>query len=297
VASFERFLESYRAHDAGLEHRFVLLCKGFATKDQLAPILERLDGLHAERIEVADDGFDLTAYRRAAAQLDGAVACYLNSNSVVLAPGWLERLVRALTPAVGMVGATGSWNSAHSSALYVFRVPGAYTRVFPDRAWHRTQSRRLHGGSGEGGDSSLWSQPPLRYLRTAAILGCHLVLFRPFPAFHVRTNAFVIRSDTMLRLRFPVLRTKMRAWRLESGRGAITEQVRGMGLETLVAGRDGLNYRPAEWAASDTLWQGEQGNLLVADNQTERYRLADLEMRTLLSKVAWGLEARPATPS
>jgi hypothetical protein len=297
LAVLERFLESYRRNEAGVEHRFVLLCKGFESADELAPVLERLDGLRAERIDVPDDGYDLTAYRRAAERLDG-VACYLNSNSVLLCPGWLEQLVAALVPGVGIAGATGSWNSAHSNARYLLRVPGAYTAVFPDRAWHRAQSRRLpRDDAATSAFASALARPPLRYLRTSYSLGRSLAMFREFPAAHVRTNAFAIRSETMRRLRMPRLRNKTRAWQLESGRGSITEQIRSGGLEALIVGRGGSRYHPPEWADSDTLWQADQGELLVADNQTERYRLGDLDLRTLLSKVAWGSKARPRTPS
>jgi hypothetical protein len=291
----ERFLESYRRNEAGVDHRLVLLCKGFSSADELAPVLERLDGLRAGRIDVPDDGYDLTAYRRAAERLDG-VACYLNSNSVLLCPGWLELMLKALTPDVGIAGASGSWHSAHSNARYLLHIPGACAAVFPDRSWHRTQSRRLHADGSTGSATGLMAHPPLRYLHTGYAVTRALLLFRPFPAEHIRTNAFAIRNETMRRLRFWPLRNKLRAWQLESGRGSITEQIRASGLEALIVGRGGGRYRPSEWADSDTLWQADQGNLLVADNQTEVYRLADLELRTLLSKAAWGAAARPSPP-
>ncbi len=297
LASLDRFLDSYRAHDAGRDHRLVLLCKGFEGPDQLAPVLERLDGLRAQRIDVPDDGYDLTAYRRAAERLGGGVECYLNSHSVLRSAGWLEALVGSLSPGVGIVGATGSWFSAHSHARQLLGIPGAHGTPVSDRGSYRAQSGRLTDGGAAANPPDARSRPPLRQLRTAAVLGGHLVWFAPFPARHVRTNAFVIRADTMTRLRFPALRTKMRAWRLESGRGSITEQVEAMGLDALVAGRDGRAYRPSEWPESDTFWQADQGNLLVADNQTERYRVADLELRTFLSRAAWGSQARPAAPS
>lgn len=297
LESLERFLDSYRGHDAGVDHRLVLLCKGFPSDRELQPVLERLDGLRAERVDVADDGYDLTAYRRAAERLDGDVVCYLNSNSALRCDGWLALLVSALTPQVGIAGATGSWHSAHSNALYLLRLPGAYRPVFPDRAWHRVQSRRLHADGSTDSAAGVMAQPPLRYLHKAYAVGGAVALFRPFPAIHIRTNAFVIRNETMRRLRFWPLRNKMRAWQLESGRGCITEQIQAGGLEAVIVGCNGRTYLPHEWADSDTLCQADQGNLVVADNQTEVYRLADLELRTLLSKAAWGLAARPALPA
>jgi hypothetical protein len=294
--SFERFIESYRRCDAGVEHRLVLLFKGFPNAASLTPVLERLDGVGAEQLEVPDDGFDLTAYRRAAARLDGATGCYLNSNSTPLSAGWLEQLLGALGASVGIVGATGSWSSAHSNARYLLRIPGAYGPLFPDRAWYQAQACKLADEASPTAALPWRARPPLRYARTAHTLGRQLVAFRPYPSCHVRTNAFVIRSETMARLRFPPLGNKARVWQLESGRGSITEQIESMGLQTLVVGRDGRSYGPPEWADSDTLWQGNQANLLVADNQTERYRNGDLDLRTMLSRLAWGTAARPLAP-
>jgi hypothetical protein len=295
-ASFERFIESYRRCDAGVDHRLVLLCKGFPDETALAPILERLDGLRTERLMVPDDGFDLTAYRRAAACLAGSVACYLNSNSVLVADGWLGALVGALGDSIGIAGATGSWNSGNASARYELRLPGVYGEVFPDRAWYRAQVARMGAEGAADPDSGPLSRPPLRYVRTAYRLARAMAVFPPFPATHIRTNAFAVRSETMLRLRFPSLRSKARAWRLESGRGSITDQLAASGLGVVVVGRDGRSYAPTEWAESETFWQAEQRNLLVADNQTERYRLGDLDRRTMLAGLAWGTQARPAPP-
>ena len=295
LEAFERFLASYCKLEAGVQHHFVLLCKGFPDQAALAPYRERLDGVPAELMEVPDDGFDLTAYRRAAERLQGAVLCYLNSHSVVLADGWLERLIAPLEHSAGLVGATGSWNSGSSTMRYSLHLPGPYDSVFPDRRWHREQSRRLlaAGATAHPRPTGALSRPPLRYARTAYLMLAPFALFHAFPAPHVRTNAFALRSETMLALRFPSLRSKLRAWRLESGRGSITEQITDMGMRTLLAGRDGSAYEPPDWPESETLWQGAQANLLVADNQTERYRLGDLDLRTLLSKVAWGTRARP----
>jgi hypothetical protein len=292
-----RFVDSYRAHSAGLDHTLVVLLNGFE------PGSGALDGVRAAFEDVAHETLsldqpvrDLAAYRAAAEQLAPERCCFLNSYSTILADDWLAKIDGALTPGVGIAGATGSWNSARSSALYLLRIPGAYRDVFPDRAWHLAQSRRLpdDGSTRSGGPMS---RPPLRYLRTSYLLSRSLALFPAFPASHVRTNAFVIRTETMKQLRFPPLRNKLQAWQLESGRGSITEQIVSGGLEAVVVGCDGRCYRPSEWADSDTLWQADQGELLVADNQTERYRLGDLDLRTLLSKVAWGSKARPSPPS
>lgn len=68
-------------------------------------------------LELPDEGQDLDSYLAAARSLEAAALCFLNTYSEVLVPGWLGSLHRALAEeGVGLVGATGSWESALSSA-------------------------------------------------------------------------------------------------------------------------------------------------------------------------------------
>jgi hypothetical protein len=74
----------------------------------------------------------------------------------------------------------------------------------------------------------------------------------------------------------------------------MTKQLLAAGLKVLVVGRDGRGYEVGEWAQSGTLWQGEQTNLLVSDNQTRDYEAGNTFYRTVISRGAWGREAAPA---
>jgi glycosyltransferase involved in cell wall biosynthesis len=117
-----------------------------------------------------------------------------------------------------------------------------------------------------------------------------------FPAPHLRSNAFMIRREVMLKLTSMRMATKEDAYRFESGKDSMTNQVLRMGLNVLVVGRDGCAYEKEKWPQSETLWQGEQRNLLVADNQTRDYAGADAFRRAVLSAQAWGREAAPGVP-
>ena len=131
-------------------------------------------------------------------------------------------------------------------------------------------------------------------LNTAIALGPLILGFRRFPAHHLRTNAFAIPHDVLVRALNPAGRSKKEALGLESGRRSITRAVERLGLRAVVVDRSGGVYEPREWADSETFWLGEQNGLLVADNQSEQYRLGDAARRRLLSRFAWGEDARPA---
>lgn len=288
---FERFLDSYRCHDAGAAHRLVLLFKGFADEASARPYRELAGGLDAEALFVDDSGFDLTAYLVAASRLSAASYCFLNSFSVVLADGWLAKLHAALSqPGVGLVGATGSWGSSFSYLMYDLRLPSGYRAVYPDRGRTRTGFRRLDQVRREG--EALRLGVVGRKWRTARDMAALAAGFPPFPAHHVRTNGFMIDAATLAALDTSPLRTKTHAYRLESGRRSITRQVEQAGLKALVVGRDGVAYPTADWPESETFWQASQSNLIVDDNQTQQYSGGDPELRDLLSRYAWGERAR-----
>jgi hypothetical protein len=118
--------------------------------------------------------------------------------------------------------------------------------------------------------------------------------FDPFPNPHVRTNAFMMRRETMLSLDWGEVRTKLGAWRLESGKHSITRQITAHGLEALVVGRDGKSYASDRWQESGTFRSGGQRNLLVADKRTRDFAQADPAEQRRLARLAWG--KRPAKP-
>lgn len=236
-----RFAASYREYSAGLDHRLLFVLKGASTAVIAAQVRALAAELGAEHIQVPATGRDLHTYRLVAERISCDALCLLNSSSQILGRGWLRMLADALAqPSVGLVGATGSFESALSAA-----------------------------------------PRPLRpFLRSR---------YPPFPNPHVRTNAFMLRRDLMLELDWPPgAGGKRRALELESGFRGVTRQVQARGLRTLVVGRDGRAYAPAEWPNSCTFRSGTQENLLVADNRTRQYDNAPGPRRSELARFAWG---------
>ncbi len=115
-----------------------------------------------------------------------------------------------------------------------------------------------------------------------------LTQFRAFPNPHLRTGAFMIQRDVVDRMRWPVVHTKLDAWKLENGRRSFSAQVTSLGLKTVVAGADGVAYEWPDWQRSETFRSGEQENLVIADNRTDDWRSATAEERSELSRLAWG---------
>jgi hypothetical protein len=113
--------------------------------------------------------------------------------------------------------------------------------------------------------------------------------FPDFPNPHVRSNAFAIRRDDLLRIigESPIA-TKIDAFRFESGAAGLTRRMLAAGYEVAVVGRNGRAYEPQWWPSSGTFRQGRQDNLLVADNVTRAYAQATWGEKHRLATLSWG---------
>lgn len=263
IAPFRRFLESYLANHGGIDHDLLLVFKGFRGKEDLSEYERLLVPLPYRRLLVRDFGFDIRPYFIAAKSFEYRHLCFLNSFSVIQDKEWLSKMHRHLSgPGAGLVGSTGSWQSPHTDSV---------------TKWN------FLAGSGNPRATQHDESLSIRKLKTF-ILG---ILFLPFPNPHLRTNAFIISRDTMLKVKWRTALTKFDAYRFESGKNSLTRQVMEMGLEILVVGRDGKAYRTEDWAHSGTFWQADQQNLLVADNQTRLYRDGTPETKTRFAEYAW----------
>lgn len=285
LAPFERFLESYREHPAGAAHQLVILLKGFPAGEG-NPLYDRLlDGVPHRRLFVSDSGLDLSAYFEAVERLDHERFCFLNSYSRILDQGWLGKLARWLgEEGVGLVGATGSWQSM-ARGNSARRGEGVASRLTRLRVRTALALRDRRPGA-LARRASLWA------LRLAGVWQPARDV-PPFPNYHLRTNAFMIERRTLGRVRIGPLRSRLSAYKFESGYDSLTNQVLRLGLKVLVVGRDGEGYPPERWHVSNTFRQSRQENLLVADNQTEAYMATDPAARALLARDAWGELARP----
>lgn len=269
IEPFTRFLESYYTHDAGAEHDLLLVFKGF--HGRVPEEYEKLlDGRPHKRLFVWDFGFDIRPYFIAARKFDYRYFCFLNSFSVIQDDGWLGKMYsRVSMDGVGLVGASGSYQSLYDSTLVYLENRRRKRRTPLGQAWFELVTMRYR---------ALDTMKMDRY-------------FYRYPNVHLRTNAFMLPREVMLKLHAGLLLSKMSAYRFESGKNSMTRQVLGMGLNVLVVGRDGIGYEKEEWHKSRTYRQGEQDNLLVSDKRTGHYQDGDKIKRHNLILTAWGEEA------
>ena len=258
-----RFLTSYERFPAGCSHRLTFLLKGFST-ELPSGVAEMLDRVPHTRIACPDRGFDLGSYFYGSRRGEEHIVMFTNSYSVLQGDQWLAKIAGAYCqPRVGLVGATGSWESLASVH------------------WQNRPDSRAP-----------W---PSRFHARGRVIALGLPLSAMFPAFpnpHLRTNAFMLARTDFLASQPRFLRTKLNAWLFESGRRSLTRQMITRGLDVRVVARDGSTYGPAEWMQSNTFWQSSQENLLIHDNRTLAYEYGDTALQTRWSRAAWGVHRR-----
>lgn len=281
IEPFMNFLDSYRENRGGIDHDFLVVFKGFERQEDAEAYRKLLAPLPHLSLEISDEGLDISAYFKAVERHSGQYRyfCFLNSFSVIQDPEWLKKLHdHIVRPSVGLAGATGSWQSHVRSMKNV-----------PVLARFVLDAHRAHHNIAKGWKSGvIFSIVAIRLV--GSIIGQKFGRqdYRRFPNYHVRTNAFMIAGSLMLEIGCNPIRSKEDAYRYESGIDGLSMQVIGRGLRLLVVGRNGMGYEMHEWDRSNTFCQDDQANLLVADNQTRQYQLANPEKRKDLAYLAWG---------
>lgn len=236
LAMAHRFARAYRSVPAGVDHRLVIILKGFASSEAMNEARGVFADLPFDEAHTSDDAFDLGAYRDAVAHVDCDRAAFLNSGSEPISRYWLAKLDAALSlPGVGLAGTTGSFE--------------------------------------------------------AGVGGCD------FPNVHVRTNAFMMPTS-LAREILGELRivSKRDAHLAEHGRNSLTRKVVQRGLNAVIVGANGRAYAPEWWSGSRIFRQGEQANLLVADNQTRDWDEMTWPERKTVYDATWGSASTPGSP-
>lgn len=310
----KRFAEAYRRYAAGAPHDFVVVYKGFADGEpELAEAKSTLAALNARDLYIDDEGIDITAYLDAAERLDHDEICFLNTFSEPDGADWLLKLLTQLRhDGVGIVGATGSYESLNSSMdllskvvwlcagkkiprdevlarHYRWLLESQFPSWLTDARPPSMLQRLMH--SMRGGDYRQHDRDYARHWEAVTKPNAPIdwaPLFPQFPNPHIRSNCFAIDRQRLVTLRFPKIITKMEGCRFESGHDSLTARLRQSGLAALVVGKNGIGYDVNDWPTSGTFRLGDQANVLVTDNQVRNFKNYSLEERATHVLMTWG---------
>lgn len=256
IAPFQEFIKSYTQNRAGQPHDLLIIFKGFKDVSGVSEYREILNGIEYKSMFIRDWGYDIRAYTLAIEKFNYSYFYFFNSFSIILDDDWLCKMYLHISDEkVGLVGATGSYQSVYTYSLKMKEVDSSLS--FFNKVISRIR-RRLYKS-----------------------------YFAPFPNYHIRSNAFMVSRDLMLKIRGRTILRKLDALRFESGKKSLTRQIINMGLRVLVVDNNGKGYEIEDWCNSNTFFQNKQENLMVSDNKTRVYSESNDEKRRLLSKMVW----------
>lgn len=111
IATVEQFLDSYKTHNAGIEHSLVIIAKNWTDKNLYEQLCDLAEKHNAKIIDLPDDGWDFGAYFRVSKILDCEYVLFINSSSKIIADEWLLKFYNAFKNdnKVQLVGPMGSW--------------------------------------------------------------------------------------------------------------------------------------------------------------------------------------------
>ena len=263
---FETFINSYIKYPAGIAHDFLIVFKNSnKTKEELQPYYELLRNNNINFKELFfDKGLDIDTYFFAAPKVTTEYVAFINNNSIILDKDWLLKLYNGFEyNNIGAVGCTASSQSL-------------YNTVYADQKWYWEFDKKF----------IVNFRKYKMFIK--AFFYWRFFIFKPFPNPHLRTNAFIMKREVFLKIKHNEITTKFQAFKFESGKKSLTNQLFNMGLEILIVGKDGCYYKPADWENSNTFLQNNQTNLLVADKQTINYDNENEIERKKLTKLSWG---------
>ena len=315
---FAPFVNSYRAHEAGIPHDLIVLRKGmqgFPTAQR--ELVSMMDGIPHRTVDISDEGFDIQAYLKIARSLKHDRICFLNTHSEINAGNWLQKLNEPLNQdEVGISGATGSYESLYTS-LYllskaIWLAANEGIQYSPKIARQFRQILLVNAPAWMSRRGSILRQimrelarPILgrpfdtperekkfeKHWRALTQFGGPFHAFRDFKRFpnpHLRSNAFMIRRELLIDLSFELDNTKQSCNRFESGPDGLHMRIAQRGLSSVLVGADGSIYDVAQWPQSQTFRLGSQKNVLVIDNQVRNFAKMSKGEKILHERITWG---------
>ena len=264
VELLNRFLQSYQQFPAGAAHQLVFLINGVNEENDATPFIEEINQWNIPyEVFFKKKGQDLEAYAWIAPQLISDYIMFLNSSSQIKATAWLEKMTRHLNHTTPALIAPTASNMSY------------YDAVFENHSWKWNAGLNV-------------AQNIATYKLLLKALFYWRWLFPRFPNPHIRTSAFLIERQLLLKLNIGKVSKKIEAYRLENGYHSITRRLQKMGHPILIVDNAGKAYPINQWKNAGVFWTGNQENLLISDKQTEMYEGADEATKIRLNQQAWG---------
>ncbi len=246
------FINHYTNFTPGKEHDLLICFKNFKKDD---PIFESNQLKKIKHIKYLDNNnfndFDWGSYERIAKAYNDKIIFFMNCHSYPIKNNWLYYFANNYDDNT-VLGPGGSFESMVNSALN-----GIHTK-------NKIKS----------------------YFYALA----NLYKFPIFPNPHLRSNCFMISSESFLKLKFnkKYKYKKIGTWINESGREGMTNYLKKQKFKIYVINSDGLKFDETGWSDSDTYACKNQDKLIISDKFSRIFDNSSTEEREKIKKYIWG---------
>lgn len=257
IIHFKNFIESYRKHDAGIDHELIILMVAFwGRSNAKKKVDEILGSIPHKKIFFLDWGFDIRPYSWVMRHVNCDYFLFLNSFSVLLTDSWFKKMYdNLIQPGVGIVG-VGANN------------------LSSERLWDSNLKK-----------TPFWSFKKIIFW--ALRLRGRLILPR-FPNYYIRTNGFMISKKVADQIQMRLVLFKFQAFWFECGRNSLTRQIMKLGLKPLVIDNKGHGFEKESWHKSHTYGWAKQQGLIVSDNRTRLFESRSDTEKRAYEFLIWG---------
>ncbi len=270
----EDFLFSYKKQSSGVNHELIIVFNGYLNISELEIFLNILKKSSLNyHIEMTDAKYDIDVYYYIAKKLiNFEYFLFFNTYTQILSANWLYYYLKIINEDnVGCVSATGAWGDFQ----HLIEYRNAINRLLKFNIKFNDLKKIVY----------------FRYN------------FYPSVDIHLRTNAFFIKRSIflsiqrpnvkpfLLRLLLGLNKKKLRSFCFEHGSNSFSKQLIKKGYKIKIVNKLGEGLESEFWASSNVFWNGEQENLLIKDNQTNKYFSSSIENRKKLIYAAWGFQS------
>lgn len=262
------FIDSYKKHNSGKSHNLTILFNGVKEYNDLKQFIDILDNSEIiYDIKISPKKFDIDSYFYISKLVKTEFLCFLNTYSVIKSDNWLFKLHFPFEDSkIGVTGATGGYGDKN----------------------HDEEFKLI-----------------LKNFKNLDIFKLKKIIYYRFNYYpkilpHIRTNAFLIKTKVFNNLKyynvrpfflnfiFKLSQTKLKSLIFEHGNHSLTNQLLKIDLKPVIVDSKGNIFEIKDWTKSKTFWLYDQENLLITDNQTNKYEFADSNTKKNMQITAWG---------
>ena len=250
IECIKNFVKNYNNFPSGAEHDLLICLKKIKKNENIYKIKEIFGRLKCDIFfdEEANNDYDWGSYYRISKIHKNRIIFFMNCHSYPIKKNWLFKFISNFKEKT-ILAPTASHQSSTTSSFNNF--------------YFKSIKQSLYYGISN---------------------------FRFFPLFpnpHLRSNSFMINSDDFLELNLIKCKHKLDAWKNESGRNSMTNQLIKKNFNTLVVNDDGRSFKMSEWKYSETYAFGNQLKLLISDKHTRVYQNSNEQTKKIIEKNNW----------